>query len=558
MATRIYYIESISTFLLIYFGNTGEGFIMDILFRENSDRKTVTLSEETFDDLALNEIIETITFKEEEQLVLKRILSALPQDPEDIRYRQEIMSDLLGNVPLTNSLEECLNEIRVLRNYVGRSSFNSTDESTLFSLLEDMRELGVYVDAVENIASCLDEAEIKSRGLIQLRDELHKITQQEEFQDIKSDVEKMLKDLSNVRSVMVGINLTPDLNIEEIVDVEFNDFYFKPNLKVQLLEAAFAMSMFSQIGSSGNSAGMVMAKPMARFRDPDQLLVQLAPIMNKKLKNYYHKLKRSLVKHMNIDGYFVTDLLEGMTFYVNMAKFASRLQLLGCEICTPVIDDSGEFRLKDFYNMRLPLRGEKDIVLNDFEFTPKEKLFILTGPNRGGKTILEQGIGIAAVMSAAGTFVTAKECTGTPFTNVLTHFPQDENLTISYGRLGEEAIRTREIARMAAPGTLILFNETYSTTSSADGLYLSKDLIHVLKERGAAVIFNTHIHELACEIDEMNKWSGDSDIVSIVMEIVDEVSTFRVKRSDPDRNSHAHSVALKYGITYEQMINESE
>jgi DNA mismatch repair ATPase MutS len=102
--------------------------------------------------------------------------------------------------------------------------------------------------------------------------------------------------------------------------------------------------------------------------------------------------------------------------------------------------------------------------------------------------------------------------------------------------------------------TLILFNETYSTTSATDGLYLSMDLLRVLKELGTAVIFNTHIHELAMAIDEMNEWEGESDVVSIVMEIKDNVNTFRLKRSKPELKSYAKNIALKYEITYEQMI----
>ena len=102
--------------------------------------------------------------------------------------------------------------------------------------------------------------------------------------------------------------------------------------------------------------------------------------------------------------------------------------------------------------------------------------------------------------------------------------------------------------------TLILFNETYSTTSAADGLYLSMDLLRVLKALGTAAIFNTHIHELAKAIDEMNEWDGESEIVSIVMEIVNNVNTFCIKRSAPELKSYARNIAQKYEITYEQMI----
>ena len=155
-------------------------------------------------------------------------------------------------------------------------------------------------------------------------------------------------------------------------------------------------------------------------------------------------------------------------------------------------------------------------------------------------------------MAASGAFVTARECKGRPFTNILTHFPIDENLTINYGRLGEEAVRIKEIVKEADENTLILFNETYSTTSAQDG-YLSKDLLKILKETGSALIFNTHIHEVARSIDEINTWPGESDCVSLVMEIKNNVNTFKVKRSEPDSKSYARNIAEKYGITYEQM-----
>ena len=72
-------------------------------------------------------------------------------------------------------------------------------------------------------------------------------------------------------------------------------------------------------------------------------------------------------------------------------------------------------------------------------------------------------------MMSLGMFVTADSCIGLPFCNILTHFPIDENLTINYGRLGEEAVRIKEIVKASDENSLILFNETFSTTSASDG-----------------------------------------------------------------------------------------
>ena len=88
--------------------------------------------------------------------------------------------------------------------------------------------------------------------------------------------------------------------------------------------------------------------------------------------------------------------------------------------------------------------------------------------------------------------------------------------------------------------------------------FFFKDLLKVLKEKGSACIFNTHIHAVARSIEEMNGWKGESDFVSIIMEIKDNVNTFHVKRSEPDSCSYARNIAEKYGITYEQMIEEED
>ena len=259
-------------------------------------------------------------------------------------------------------------------------------------------------------------------------------------------------------------------------------------------------------------------------------------------------------KYLDIDSTFITEMYEALTFYTSAARFIQRLRQKGYELCFPDLSvDKDGFYISDLYNIRLALTGEENIIKNDFSFTKEENLFILTGPNRGGKTILEQALGIISVMASCGLCVTASKCTGRPFDNILTHFPIDENLTINYGRLGEEAVRIKELVKEADDKTLLLFNETYSTTSSSDGLYLSKDLLHILKEKGAAVIFNTHIHEVARDIGEMNTWEGESRFVSLVMEIKNGENTFKVKRSEPDTRSYAEKIAEKYGITYDQM-----
>ncbi|MBO4473674.1 MAG: hypothetical protein J5750_02045 [Clostridiales bacterium] len=526
---------------------------MNILFAKASEKKYRQMPDETAKDLAIDEIISRISVGVYDKAILRSILVQLPKDPDDIRFRQEIFSDFDRNTGLRESLEEALPMIRTMRDFAGARRAVRDKDNSLYTLLSDLRSLATYVDTTRYLSKQLARFDLSSRALTKLRDELSAITETEEFTDAEKDIKVMLEDLSTVRSAMIGINFNPDLSISEVAAIEFLPYPLRSKYKFVQMAA-----IFGPIIQAGQGAQALTRTLGNAPKSDDPLLAAIAPKLEKHLKKHFSDIKQVLSKYTRLDGHFITEMYEGLTFYIALSRFAASLKGTGYELCMPEISDASEkyFEVKDFYNVRLAVLGKKDIVKNDFRFSEDERLFILTGPNRGGKTILEQGLGLISVFASLGFFVTASSCRGIPFQNILTHFPIDENLTINYGRLGEEAVRVRNIVKEADARTLILFNETYSTTSEADALYLSEDLLHILKDKGSAVIFNTHIHELARRTDKMNEWEGSGSIVSLVMEIRDNVNTFKVKRSPPDTCSYARNIALKYGITYDQMKEE--
>ena len=511
---------------------------MDVLFAKGSSKQTVELSANTIKDIALSELTDHMGGDPDERTVIKKIVSQIPADPSDMIFRQNILKDLIENNELCASMSDILSQIKTLKLFGSvRKAANSRDTS-LYTLVQTLRELMVYVDVIENLYSELKNSNITSEGLTELRDSLETVIYDDKFAEAKSDIRLMHEDLANVRAAVIGVNFTPDFDIERVSTIEFVPYGLRSKYTIMDVAAATKLST-----------------PTHRVRYDDALLSAMAPKMEKQLKSHFSEVKRTLSKYAGYDSTFLVEMYEGLTFYLRSAKLANRLKERGYEISFPEIAKGAKskFSVTGFYNIRLAFKDEKEIVKNDFTFDPDERIFILTGPNRGGKTIVEQALGLTSVMMSLGMFVTADKCTGLPFGNILTHFPIDENLTINYGRLGEEAVRIKEIVKASDDNTLILFNETFSTTSASDGLYLSKDLIRVLKEKGAYVIFNTHIHDLAREIPDMNKWNGRGSITSLVMERKDDKNTFILKRAEPDSSSYARDIAEKYGITYEQM-----
>lgn len=80
----------------------------------------------------------------------------------------------------------------------------------------------------------------------------------------------------------------------------------------------------------------------------------------------------------------------------------------------------------------------------------------------------------------------------------------------------------RDIFKAAGKRSLLLLNESFSTTSFEEGYYIARDVVRILKRLGVRTIYNTHMHKLAREAETLNKEeTGDSQIASLVAETED-------------------------------------
>ena len=126
-------------------------------------------------------------------------------------------------------------------------------------------------------------------------------------------------------------------------------------------------------------------------------------------------------------------------------------------------------------------------------------------------------------------------------------------MTMALGRLGEEAQRFKEICVRATPKSLLLFNESFATTSHTESLYIATDALRYICCLGTRTCFNTHMHELADNSEELsNSEKAVCKAVSVVMGCEGEDS-YKIFFKKPDGRSYAHRIAQKYGITFEQL-----
>ena len=167
------------------------------------------------------------------------------------------------------------------------------------------------------------------------------------------------------------------------------------------------------------------------------------------------------------------------------------------------------------------------------------------------------------ILAQVGCYVPGKEATLSPLDHLLTHFPLEEKPGTDTGRFGEESVRLGKIFEQLTRNSLVLLNESLSSTSFSESLYLAQDIVRMLRRVGARAIYSTHLHELASKVDALNESvPGDSRIVSAVSSPVDEAlqatgddvkRTYRVEIRAPLGQSYAREIAARYGISYQQL-----
>jgi len=161
--------------------------------------------------------------------------------------------------------------------------------------------------------------------------------------------------------------------------------------------------------------------------------------------------------------------------------------------------------------------------------------------------------------------VPGKQAVISPLENIFTHFPLEEKPESDTGRFGEEAIRLRKIFERVTRHSLVLLNESLSSTSFSESLYLAQDIVRMLHRIGARAIYSTHLHELAYNVDELNaSVPGDSKIISVVSSPIDAATQtddakgqqrYKLEVRPPLGQSYAREVAANYGISYQQLEN---
>ena len=554
-----------------------------LMYPPGGQRDNKTLTDEAVNDLSINFIAEALTDVKTERELICSAMKKITDDPEVIRYRCDVFEDFLKFPKLRDAMIELTLKLADLRDL---ERFQKDQEaSQLWSLINRIREIDDYVSCIRMIKDTLSGLDIQSEGLLTLKQMVIDIERDSGFDELKKDIDETLEKARCLRSITIGVNLDAflrprtagvlSLNNEKFTDAGLMKRFMNFASQKNELHDGTDVTGFKQFHPANERKNN---KPVEITRTPaaylgigveggaatgdDPLSEAIKKPVSEILKRTCSEIKSTLRRYVNMSGYTLTSLMPEILFYVRWAELIDKIKAVGMPVCKPVILDTEkrDCSFKELYNLKLVINkvnGEDiNIITNDIDFNDDHRIFILTGPNRGGKTIFTQAWGLAMLLGQLGIYVPASYAEISPCDNIFTHFPADENDTVDLGRLGEESKRLAEIFDMATERSAMLLNESLATTSVTEGLFIAKDVVSAMRYLGARAIFNTHMHDLARSCDEINESvEGKSKAASLVTGVHDGERSFKVSLLPPQGVSYAKDIALKYGVSFKQMKN---
>jgi len=511
-------------------------------------------------DLGLRQIIKHLQADQQSQWVVEDLLCRPCTAEEEIEYRLEIMDDLMkcdGLFILFSDLIFLVDKLQSL----------DTAEA---EIQDPIRQASCFLQKsilYTKIITALQEGlqrykeSIHSEGLRLLAEIVSQIADSSTFGSMVQDIAKLENEAKEINQVCICFNCNNEMITSFAVDV-------RPAENQEPLLARL-IKLVQPIVPLAAADGYADVNQGSDFSQLEDLVLEEK---RKAFPEHFSALIAFSKKYKEFPLDHVLPYGSELRFYTAMITMIKKLKTYGFGFCKPrvMVKANKCFSLKRAYDLGLALRmveagrSADCMVCNDHRADDAERVFILTGPNQGGKTTFIRSIGISQIMFQAGCFVPAAEAELSPVDHVFTHFPEKEGLGEKKGRLAEEAGRIARIFTEATEYSLVMLNESFSSVRRADGYILGKDVLKAMMKLGCHGIFVTHITELAHDAELINQEvPSGCRVVNLQAGVIDPDGTgmqgkrtYEIKRvNTPFSFSYARDIAQKCGLTFEQLVH---
>ncbi len=461
-------------------------------------------------DLDLRPVLDLMTatgrLNDIPQIVLRPLT-----DPRDIRWRQQVLADAIGNPTVMRSLFDlagrALDSQRGTWMYSARTA-DSLLSSSLYGLkavLPLLRELAQHARQQQPTATSPGLSALYQRLIDELDD------------DYLDEVATMLSQL-HFPGGMVARAMVTNRAMVGSLDL------LAPKTGRRTWREALGIGAQGQFRFTLAERDEAGARALGELRD-----------------DAIYEVARVLAEAVHHVKSFFLQLQWETGFYVGALQLQQHLTRAGVQLCwpEPLTSTVGTLEAAGLVNLSIPVRVGTAPVPNDVEAAARQ-LVIITGANQGGKTTLLRSIGCAQLLMQSGMFVPAARFSSEVAPAVHTHFRRSEDESLRSGKLDEELARMSRIVDACRPGDLVLMNESFASTDEIEGSYIGSEIISALLGHGMRVVIVTHFHALAQHF--LNR---PGTLFLRAERLPDGSRSFRVLPDSPQATSHGFDVYAK-------------
>ncbi|MHB8555409.1 MAG: MutS-related protein [Candidatus Dormibacteria bacterium] len=480
-----------------------------------------------FSDLNLDQVVAAITAGREEYDLAPFFQEHL-EDPATIQYRHGVLRDLEGGAlpQRLTSFAQGMREMRAQLAQAGKLRYQRQQESWFLAAVE------TYCAAVSCLARDLVQVELASQGMLTFGEYLSSYVASPEFTALTAETGAVKDALARVGyCVQVQGNR-----------VAVSKYAREPDYSQAVLST---FEKFKQRGAKDYRVAFPNWPEMNHVEAAVlDLVVRLYP-------DVFAGLQEFCARHRDFVDATCRRFDREVQFYLAYLDHMDRFTPLGLRFNYPeVTRQSKEVFATDTFDLALAnklVAQDQPVVGNDFYLNDPERIFVVSGPNQGGKTTFARTFGQLHHLASIGLPVPGSGARLFLFDRMFTHFERQEVFADLRGKLEDDLVRIRDGLDLATENSIIVMNEIFTSTTLKDARWLGTKVLEEIIELDALCVYVSFVDELA---------SLDQSVVSMVSTVAPEnpaERTYKVLRRPADGLAYAIAIAEKYGLTYPRL-----